>query len=389
MSDSIVLRGITWNHSRGYVPMVATAQRFSELHPHVEIRWEKRSLQAFADFPIAQLTDTYDLLVIDHPWAGFAAASGVLLDLQAHLPADFMADQAANSVGKSHASYHFDGYHCALAIDAATPVASHRPDLLARAGVDVPATWDDLLALARRGLVAMPGIPLDTLMNFYMICSTAGKDPFVDDQWAVDDEMGVRALEMLRELAGYCTPEIFGWNPIAVYNALSSRDDLAYCPFAYGYSNYARRGYAQHLLHFTDMVAIGAWGRCASTLGGTGLAIAAASPARAATQAVALEYAQFVADPTIQRTLYVESGGQPGHRRAWLDPAVNQRTNDFFAATLPALDRAYLRPRYAGYLDFQDHAGAPVQEYVRHGGDARAVLRRLEKLAHESAQNQQ
>ena len=149
--QTIMLRGITWNHSRGYVPMVATAQRFEETHPGVEIHWEKRSLQAFADHPIVELTNTYDLLVIDHPWAGFAAESGVLLDLAAHLPAAFMDDQAANGVGKSHSSYNFDGYHCALAIDAATPVASYRPDLLAKLETEVPQTWDALLALARRG----------------------------------------------------------------------------------------------------------------------------------------------------------------------------------------------------------------------------------------------
>ena len=38
----------------------------------------------------------------------------------------------------------------------------------------------------------------------------------------------------------------FGWNPIIAYEAMTSRDDYVYCPFAYGYSNYARRGYAPH-----------------------------------------------------------------------------------------------------------------------------------------------
>jgi len=45
----IELRGIAWNHSRGFTSVVATAQRFEELHPEVRITWEKRSLQAFAD----------------------------------------------------------------------------------------------------------------------------------------------------------------------------------------------------------------------------------------------------------------------------------------------------------------------------------------------------
>ena len=202
--ETIKLNGITWDHTRGYVSVVATAQRFHELHPHVEISWHKRTLQEFADFPIQKLVEKYDLLVIDHPWAGYAANSGTLLPLQAYLPSDYMADQAANSVGKSHPSYEFDGNHCALAIDAATPVASYRPDLLEKLDVGVPQSWDDLLALARRGAVAMPGIPIDTLMNFYMLCSTQGQDPFVDDEWAVSEAMGVQVLDQLRELASLC-----------------------------------------------------------------------------------------------------------------------------------------------------------------------------------------
>src|SRR3954454_22701106 len=104
----IILKGITWNHSRGFVPMVATAQRFSELHPGIDIIWEKRSLQQFADFSIEQLADQYDLLVIDHPWAGFAARTKTILPLDEYLPADFMKDQEQNSVGASCESYSYN-----------------------------------------------------------------------------------------------------------------------------------------------------------------------------------------------------------------------------------------------------------------------------------------
>ena len=378
--ETIKLNGITWNHTRGYLPVVATAQRFHELHPHVEISWHKRTLQEFADFPIQKLIDKYDLLVIDHPWAGYAAAnSGTLLPLQEYLPAEFLADQAANSVGQSHPSYDFDGIHCALAIDAATPVASYRPDLLEKLAVDVPQTWDELLALARKGVVAMPGIPIDTLMNFYMLCSTHGQDPFVDDEWAVSEAMGVQVLEQLRELAILCPAEIFSWNPISVYEALSRRDDLAYCPFAYGYSNYSRQGYSKNLLMFTDMVAIDGH-RLRSTLGGTGLAISSSC----SHLDIALEYAAFTASPQMQKTIFFDSGGQPGHRAAWESGEVNGRCHNYFRNTLPTLDRAYLRPRYAGYLHFQDHAGDPVRDYVMRGGNPKQTLAKMTKLYNES-----
>jgi len=50
-----VLKGITWGHSRGITPLLAAAQRYSELHPGVTITWEKRSLQEFADYPLEKL----------------------------------------------------------------------------------------------------------------------------------------------------------------------------------------------------------------------------------------------------------------------------------------------------------------------------------------------
>lgn len=380
MNNKIVLSGVTWNHSRGYVSVVATAQRYTEIHPDVEIHWDKRSLQEFADAPIQTLANKYDLLVIDHPWAGFAAESGILTGLQHHIPADFLQDQAANSVGQSHGSYSFGDNQCALAIDAATPVASYRPDLLERYQAELPRTWDELLALARKGYVIMPGIPIDTLMNFYMLCSTQGEDPFQDAEWVVSDEMSLQALEQLRELTNLCPPEIFNRNPIATYDVLSSKDDYVYCPFAYGYSNYSRRGYSDHILIFDDMVDIGGNGRCRSTLGGTGLAISS----QCAAIDVATDYAMFTASPIIQQTLFTESGGQPGHRSAWVDDENNRRTNNYFKNTLPALDRAYLRPRYPGYLHFQDHAGSPIRDYNMNGGNPREVLAKLKNLFHES-----
>ena len=382
MTKKTILNGITWNHSRGFVSVVATAQRYCEMHPDVEIHWKKRSLQEFADAPIQNLAEQYDLLVIDHPWAGFAAASEILVALQEHIPAEFLQDQADNSVGQSHASYMFDDNQCALAIDAATPVAAYRPDLLEQYELEVPQTWHDLLELARKGRVIVPGIPIDTLMNWYMLCATQGEVPFANGDWVVSDDMSLQALEQLRELTNLCPAEIFNRNPIMTYDVLSSQDDYVYCPFAYGYSNYSRRGYADHVLVFDDMVAIDEHGRCQSTLGGTGLAISSQCNAID----VAVDYAIYTASPTIQRTLFTENGGQPGHRSAWLDEENNRRTNNYFSNTLPALDRAYLRPRYPGYLHFQDHAGAPIRDYNMNGGDPRQVLTKLKELFQASKQ---
>ena len=47
------LKGMTWDHSRGYDPMIATSKVFAKKYNNeVSIEWDKRSLQAFADRPI-------------------------------------------------------------------------------------------------------------------------------------------------------------------------------------------------------------------------------------------------------------------------------------------------------------------------------------------------
>jgi multiple sugar transport system substrate-binding protein len=377
---TIKLKGITWNHSRGFLPVVATSQRFSEMNPEVEISWEKRSLQEFADAPINVLAEQYDLLVIDHPWAGFAADKGILVPLNEHLSEEYLQDQAKNAVGFSHESYNFNGFQSALAIDAATPVASYREDLFEKLDLSLPKTWDDLLNLARKGLVAFPGIPIDSLMNFYMLCSTQGEDPCEGDEQFISKEMGLRVLEQLRELASYCSPEMFNYNPIKVYEAMSVRNDIAYCPFAYGYSNYSRDGYGRKLIKFADMVKLDEHGPLKSTLGGTGLAVSV----KCNHIEYAVKYAEYTASPECQRTIFTENGGQPGHRSAWEDEELNRRYHNYFSATLPALDRAYLRPRYSGYLHFQDNAGDLVRKYMIDGKSPESILEGMNQLYRES-----
>src|SRR5579884_67441 len=172
------LRGITWNHTRGFLPVVASAQRFAELHPEVTIHWQKRSLQAFADYPLEKLVSDYDLVVIDHPAVGSVAENRLLVPLDECMPEGFLADLAENSVGRSHESYYYAGHQWALAIDAAAPICGYRPDLFAQHGIALPRDWEELLELARAGFVAVAGVAIDSLCHFYMLCIGLGEEPF-------------------------------------------------------------------------------------------------------------------------------------------------------------------------------------------------------------------
>ncbi len=378
---NIKLKGITWGHSRGVTPLLAVSQRYSELNPGVTIEWDQRTLQQFADYPIEQLTHLYDLLIIDHPWVGCAAATGCVLALDEYLPAAYLQDQLIHSTGASHESYFFGGHQWALAIDAATPVASYRKDLLQAAHISLPATWSDVLELARMGKVAAPAIPIDMLMNFYSFCLANGGALFTTENKIVDDATGVAAIEQMQEFYSLLAPEMFHCNPIAVAEKMSSGNDYWYCPFAYGYSNYSRQGYAAALLHYAAPVTVN--GKIfATTIGGTGISVSAQS----AHKNEAIAFTQIVCSGTIQSTLYVQHGGQPAHKKAWVDETANLLTNNYFTNVLPAMENGYLRPRYNGYLYFQDHAGTPLQLGLKNNTPPLAVLEEMNHIYQTSLQ---
>ncbi|MCC7524684.1 MAG: extracellular solute-binding protein [Chitinophagaceae bacterium] len=380
MKEKVELKGITWSHSRGYTPLIACSQRFAELHPEINITWRKRSLQEFADFPIEQLVHEYDLLVIDHPWVGTAAATQCVLPLDQYLSASYLNDQLQHSVGYSHLSYFYNGHQWALAIDAATPVASYRKDLLEKNNVEIPGSWRELIHLADKGKVAVPAIPIDLLMNFYMFCIAAGKEPFTEPNVVIDDATGKAALQMMVELWSRVDPRMFTCNPIAVAELMTTSNEFWYCPFAYGYSNYSRRGYAQQLLHYTDLVRMDDGKKLRSTLGGTGLSVSASCKHKNE----AILFTGWIGSREVQSTIYTANGGQPGHRLAWEDEDNNRMTNGYFMNTLPALDSAFVRPRYNGYLYFQDHAGIPLWQYLQDGGSPRSVLDKMNELYRQS-----
>ena len=146
-----VLRGVTWDHPRGFDPLAKGVPLFTAKHPDYEIEWTRRSLRDFGVQPVETLAERFDILVIDHPFCGRAKATGCLLDLRPLFPAEFFAMLGRESVGPSTGSYEYGDGVWGLPTDAAAQVASYRPDLLAMLGFNgPPRTFGEVIELARR-----------------------------------------------------------------------------------------------------------------------------------------------------------------------------------------------------------------------------------------------
>ena len=379
------LRGITWDHVRGVAPLIATTQEFQKIRPSFHIEWDKRSLKDFEDYPIDVLAEKYDLIMLDHPCIGTAVRKKVLLPLNEWMPEEFLADQKRNSVGPSFDSYTWEGRQWALAVDTAAQVSAYRPDLLERTGHAVPETWDDVFALAaalsETGSGMNVGMPLNATHAFLSFMSlaahlTGGK---LLDEAGVNGEAAEEALNLLKRLVPHVHGMSLASDPIQMLDRMGETDELVYIPLIYGYVNYSIEGFRKNLVMFTDIPVLREE-PSGSVIGGVGLAISA--KCKAVPEAV--EYAMYVASGDCQKGLYFESGGQPGHRQAWLDENVNRISHGFFRNTLKTLDLSYVRPRYPGYLDIQEKAGEIVREFLLGTENGKEAVRKINELYRES-----
>ena len=356
----VKLKGIAWDHPRGFDPMVETASLFQKKNPEVEINWDNRPLQAFADRPIEEMAFDYDLMVIDHPHVGEASRKNLIYELNhSKKYVNELSLLEKNSVGLSHQSYNFNGNQYALAIDAAAPVSAYREDLID----NPPKTFDETIKLAEKSKVIWPIKPVDSISCFNSIAANFDNPINVVPEKFIDQSLAIEILKMMKKLSKLVPRDCLFMNPINVLDIMSESDEFYFCPQLYGYSNYSRTGFRKSIVNFGNMISFNEdKNNCkGSQLGGTGLAISKTTKHLD----IALEYSFWVASEVCQTDTFYKSGGQPGHLKAWQSEDVNNNCNNFFINTLNTLQKSWLRPRYDGYMYFQDKAGTLINNFLK------------------------
>jgi multiple sugar transport system substrate-binding protein len=362
----ITLRGMTWDHERGAGPLLASSRAFEAARPDVTVRWEVRSLEDFAHYPVERLAETFDLIAVDHPYIGQAAAAACLAPLDSLLGMPVLERRAMDSIGGSHESYRLGGHQWALAMDAACHVAAGRPDLLPPD--EWPRSWAAAVELAeslagRQGpRVAVPLVATDVFCLFMSVLASLASPAFSSREHLAEPGVAREAFEIMRRLARASDADCWDRNAIDVLEAAATTDDIAYVPAVFGYSNYARPGFRSRALRFGS-IPPGPGG----VLGGVGIAVSAGSshPAHAAS------FAAFVTDPEVQRSTYTLAGGQPASSLAWHDPDADRATGGFLGSTRQALQTAWVRPRFEGMIRLTPEVGRLLRAGLR--GDTSAA----------------
>ena len=272
---------------------------------------------------------------------------------------------ASDSVGASWPSYAYQNGIWALPLDAATQVSSYRPDLLVKLEAEVPKTFDDVLTLGRRARakgrwITTTAFPTDAISTVISIAANLGHLIVDETETFLPDNLGREVLARFHALVDVAHPHATTMNPIQAYETMVSGDDIIYCAYAYGYTNYARET-SRPRLRFANAPSHSTRGCAGTQLGGTGIAVSALSKSRD----MAVAYARWLASAEHQRGEYVRLGGQPGSLSAWTDPHNDALCGGFFSETLETLRTAHVRPRFNGWIPFFEEAGERITACLR------------------------
>jgi len=378
--NSSILKGITWDHPRGYDPLVASSTLYEKLFG-VTIKWEKRSLTNFGDQSLPALADKFDLLILDHPHAGVAHETNCLYPLDELLPKEKINELKNQTIGPVFSSYNYKGRQWAIPVDAAMQCSASRQDLLG--GLAIPENWKSVFELTdllkKKNLkVATALCPTDSLCSFLTITAQLGSSITEGNEMLVNWDVGLQALALMRKMRDNFHQNSLEWNPIQLYDHMSTHDDIVYMPLAFCYTNYSRNGFRKSNLSYHN-----APGIKNSVLGGAGIAVSAKS--KYINEAA--QYAAWICSAEIQNSVYVVEQGQPANIIAWQNDFANSLTHNFFFNTIDTLTNAFVRPRYSGWPKFQKYLGEVLHAYLKDDTDPVNVLNHLQEAYRVSCLN--
>lgn len=375
---TIALKGMAWDHPRGYEPLIAASKEFEKLNPNVSITWDVRSLKEFGDMPIEDLIEAYDFITIDHPYMGQADKNGLLLKLEEYIAADTLHVLKSQSLGQCFDVYQYNKHTYALPIDAAALAAAYRKDEIDKLGLELPKTKNQLLSfyknLPSSFSVAWALCPTDIWCAFLTLCAQNAGSNFINNK-TIDAKVGSDALDEIKHHLDYIHPMSLNWNPIQILDRMGNEQDIIYAPFLFGYTNYSREGYTKNVVRFTNSPT-GVQEEISTIMGGVGLAASALTKHPKVTS----EFLAYVASAEVQTGIFTKNGGQPANRLAWENDENNALCSDFFINTNVTIKNAYIRPQHLGWNHFQEQGADVIHHGITKGTPSKEIIKQLNEL---------
>jgi multiple sugar transport system substrate-binding protein len=242
----------------------------------------------------------------------------------------------------------------------------------------LPKTRDELKSfygkIPNGYAVAWALCPTDMWCAFLSLCAQNVGSNFISNR-QIDIRVGSEVLDEIKLHLDFMHPDSLHWNPIDILDRMGAKDEIIYAPYLFGYTNYARQGYAKKLVHFVNSP-VGAQKNISTIMGGVGLAVSALTR----NPSLTVEFTRFVADAEIQSGIYTLHGGQPGNKLAWHNVANDKLCNNFFSNTILTIENAYIRPQHPGWNVFQEHGADIIHKGILQNTGAEIIMNKLNEL---------
>ncbi len=345
-----------WNDMHGYSEQVTFLEMPYPTNQHRAQLRARAQTPAHSDRPNHR-SQCYDVITMDVIWTAEFAKAGYIVPLD---PAEFQVDALLDRPVKAVT---LDGKLWAVPHRTDAGLLFYRKDLLDRAGLKPPTSWDELARQARMigaeehidGLVGQydhyEGLTVNAIEAIW---GHGGDVVGPGGKVVVDSPEAKAALRMLAEAVG---SDASGWIP---RSALGYNEEKSRAWFQQGSAVFLRNWpYVFKLLGDPKSPVLGKFDVAElpgpSALGGWNLGISSCSEH----QETAREFIKFITSETNQRRLFEQAGFAPTIAKLYQDPELRQRF-----PYLDVLQRSIERSRDRPVTRYYDDVSGAIQEYV-------------------------
>jgi len=374
LGKEITLTFVQMTGPRYGITAKAMAKKYMATHPNVNIEvlefpWEQHMAKIALDASVGGTS--YDLIWIDYMLLGGYVDGGYLLPLDEYISKnpEYWNGLKADIYPLVLDLYKYRDAYWAVAADANTHIAYFRKDVLDKAGVEIPSSYDELFRIAPKVhnppdmyAVGFQAKGWNTIEPFETVFFTLG-DTYWDKNFVpqLDSETAIRATEIVKKLYEYAPEDVLSWMYFDVADVMGSTGVFAMWPVG---------GWGENLLtnpdvslladkiEVTEVLELN--GKRGCPQGGYGLGIN--SRISKIKQDECWKFIMYLTAKENMRD-YVKYTGQPSRISALTDP-VNLETTRHLKAVAGSLKFAKARPVIPEYSSVMEIVGLEVVKAI-------------------------
>lgn len=392
-SDEVTLTIAGRDGSYGDAMQLA-ADEYMKQNPNVKFEILKLSGSSLLEKTVVDLrskTGTYDLIMIDDPFAPQMQKAGWLADLDELYKkhnATLDSDLIKNVVKLGRYPYSDSGTLYALPHVGNVELFAYRQDLLDKYGIGVPDKWDDILEAAKKIDQGEPDItpilfrgskgnPIVT--GFLPIYWAFGAKILENDKPAFDSPQALEALEFFLELAKYAPEGVSMYQSAQVRDALYAGTGAIAIEVWPGWIGDLDNPEKSNVVGKVNVIAHPGQVKSSSPLIGVWLL---GIPADSKNKDEAFKFLQFITSAEMQEKIAMETGIPPTRESVHKISALVEKY-PWYPPQLKGLQGGMARPRTDYWSELEAALGTNLQLALIGDLSAKEALAETQKKAEE------